>query len=476
MKRTELPSAESPTFHPEATNTTIDADSPNSALPSPVSDVDDTWEEQQLQLQELQQAKQEQEHEEKVNVIMEQEEEFKKQVEQQKIVDEDQKMELKPSCSQASLLDTFDQLPDNIQTYFMFQLLKRSPRPALRIANSTIMQVLKTDLITQLPECLSIHILSFLDVKSLCRATGVNRAWQSLVSNDELWRLKMMECDFHPSAEESSTTYKRIVKRHTLMRRNWQHNRFHKMQLQGHENNVVTCLQFDDDKIITGSDDQSINVYDIRTGQRRRVLKGHDGGVWALQYVGNTLVTGSTDRTIRVWDIDAGVCRFVLRGHSSTVRCLKIVMPMPMENGLLEPSEPLIVSGSRDTTIRVWRLPDISQPPSDDDEDGAKFLKYTLMEHEHSVRDLATYGNILVSGSYDNNVIVWDLHTGRRLHTLDGHQMKVYSVVIDAKRRQCISGSLDASVRIWGLDDGQCKNILQGKIGPCIKSSFTHPL
>ncbi|KAI8876977.1 hypothetical protein K501DRAFT_278885 [Backusella circina FSU 941] len=107
--------------------------------------------------------------------------------------------------------------------------------------------------------------------------------------------------------------------------------------------------------------------------------------------------------------------------------------------------------GLRDTSIRVWRLPDISQPVTEEDEDCAKFLKYTLMEHEHSVRDLATYGNILVSGSYDNNVIIWDLETEKRLHNLDGHQMKVYSVMIDTKRRQCISGSLDASAMLFWL-------------------------
>ncbi|KAK9318754.1 WD40-repeat-containing domain protein, partial [Lipomyces orientalis] len=71
-----------------------------------------------------------------------------------------------------------------------------------------------------------------------------------------------------------------------------------------HGRNVVTCLQFDSDKIITGSDDCYINIHDTRTGKLRARLGGHERGIWALQYVGNTLVSGSTDRTVRVWDIE----------------------------------------------------------------------------------------------------------------------------------------------------------------------------
>ncbi|KAI8074237.1 WD40-repeat-containing domain protein [Gilbertella persicaria] len=400
-------------------------DSPNSALPSPVSDLDEPdWPTQQ-------------DHHE--------------------------------------FIEAYDTLPPHIQTYLMFQLIKRTPRNLLRMANAAMMQTLKKDIIMSLPSSITTRILNYLDVRSLCRASGVSKAWKSLIDNaSEVWKYKMVELDFIPSSTEKHTcTYKEIVRRHSIMRQNWKKNLHHKMLLEGHEEDLVTCLQFDDDKIITGSDDHSINVYDIKTGELKRVLKGHDGGVWALQYVGNTLVTGSIDRTVRVWDIERGICRFVLRGHSSTVRCLKIVMPTeivhPDGSVTMEPSEPIIVSGSRDTTIRVWRLPDLENEPElplstclEDDVISKKFIKYKLVEHEHSVRDLAVHGNTLVSGSYDNNVIVWDLETGRKVHILRGHTMKVYCVAIDPKRRHCISGGMDASVRIWGMDDGECKFILQG--------------
>ncbi|KAG0744133.1 hypothetical protein G6F57_004473 [Rhizopus arrhizus] len=371
--------------------------------------------------------------------------------------------------------DTFDALPSSIQTYALFQLLKRSHRNTLKDTKDSILHFLKRDILLSLPASIAKNILLYLDVTSLCRASSVNRAWKELIDNAaEVWQCKMEENHFIPSSSEAynilhvaQNPYKKIVRRHIIMRRNWRLNRHRKLLLEGHEDDLITCLQFDDEKVITGSDDHRIHLYDVNTGQLRNVMEGHEGGVWALEYVGNTLVTGSIDRTVRVWDIERGLCRFVLRGHTSTVRCLKIVMPS-MIDGRLQPSEPLIISGSRDMTIRVWRLPNLNDLPLplidsvEDDFISRKYLKYTLKEHESSVRDIAVHGDTLVSGGYDNTVIVWDLATGESKHILKGHTMKVYCVAIDPKRRHCISGSLDSSVRIWGLDDGECKFVLQG--------------
>ncbi|RCH98584.1 SCF ubiquitin ligase complex subunit cdc4, partial [Rhizopus stolonifer] len=411
-KRTEISTDDEP-----ESNYADDIGSPNSALPSPISDTEQEWPLEDMR-------------------------------------------------------ETFDALPSPVQKYALFQLLKRSHRNTLKATKDTILHHLRKDLLLSLPLSIAHHILSFVDVPSLCRATAVNSSWKDLIDNaHKAWEFKLVENNFTPTPREltdsSPTPYKNMVRRHTIMRRNWRLNKHRKLLLEGHEDDLITCLQFDEDKVITGSDDHRIHMYDVNTGQLKNVMEGHEGGVWALEYVDNTLVTGSIDRTVRVWDIERGLCRFVLRGHTSTVRCLKIVMPSIID-GQLQPSEPLIISGSRDMTIRVWKLPDLNDLPLplidlvEDDFISRKYLKFTLKEHESSVRDIAVHGNTLVSGGYDNTVIVWDLATGESRHLLKGHTMKVYCVAIDPKRRHCISGSLDSSVRIWGLDDGECKFVLQG--------------
>jgi len=227
---------------------------------------------------------------------------------------------------------------------------------------------------------------------------------------------------------------------------------------------------------LTGSDDTNINVYDTNTGVMRTTLEGHEGGVWALQYEGNTLVSGSTDRTVRVWDIAKGECTQIFHGHTSTVRCLQILTPTRIGRTaegkeIRMPKQPLIITGSRDSSLRVWKLPTPSDqtylPPPQEQEaflnpqNNPYFLR-TLSGHSHSVRSISAHGDTLVSGSYDHSVKVWRISTGEILHTLRGHSQKVYSVVLDHRRNRCISGSMDNMVKVWSLETGQAIFNLEG--------------
>jgi WD40 repeat protein len=131
------------------------------------------------------------------------------------------------------------------------------------------------------------------------------------------------------------------------------------MSFPVHGGSVVTSLLFDEEKIITAADDSQIHIYDIETGQLKRRLIGHEGGVWCLQLCDesrlpvdrsmlsaedlellrirgrNTLISGSTDRSLRVWDVARGQCVSVIAGHGSTVRCLvAISRPSAFRNSL----------------------------------------------------------------------------------------------------------------------------------------------
>ncbi|EPS41939.1 hypothetical protein H072_4109 [Dactylellina haptotyla CBS 200.50] len=269
--------------------------------------------------------------------------------------------------------------------------------------------------------------------------------------------------------------YKSLYRRHHIIRRSWVRPDVHPRHIsfRGHQRFVVTCLQFDSEKILTGSDDTNINVYDTHTGALLAKLEGHEGGVWALQYHNNTLVSGSTDRTVRVWDIESAECTQVFHGHTSTVRCLQILLPTKLSTKdgktIYMPKQPLIITGSRDSTLKIWRLPTKAdkpyKPSSTSDLDAQPpnpFLIRTLQGHGHSVRAIAAHGDTLVSGSYDNFVRVWKISTGECVHRLAGHTAKVYSVVLDHKRNRCISGSMDSCVKVWNLDNGALLYTLEG--------------
>ena len=366
-----------------------------------------------------------------------------------------------------------------------------------------------------LPSELSSHVLQYLDLRTLGRCCRVNKTWRNVIEGPNaqisLWKHRLsMEgwlnddeidaavlkfklvtapiSDAIDSDEEFSLShkarvngqgnsdeqlppnlYKNLFRYHHKIRLNWFQGKHRIISFPGHAFNVVTCLQFDSDKIVSGSDDHTIHIYETTTGRLRRKLEGHEGGVWALQYWNDVLVSGSTDRSVRVWDIETGRCKQKFDGHTSTVRCLMIVAPIinPV-TGKMEPEFPLIVTGSRDSTLRVWRLPDIKNDPPfnidgpSDDSIRNPFFMHVLNGHTSSVRAIAGHGNVLVSGSYDHNVRVWNLTEGRATFCFEGHTEKVYSVGYSHELERAASGSMDATVRVWCCKTGQSLHVLKG--------------
>lgn len=499
-----------------------------------------------------------------------------------------------------NMLNTFDALPEQMKSYVLYQMLRRCKKTTLHFVADVVNPALKRDFIASLPTELSLEIIGYLDVKSMCSAAQVSRYWRKLTDTHEsAWKdlldkdgyklphgeleravqegwgwqyphsADSYECDLRaqsiasrsdtealgglsssglptslqdqegavtrssstrqkrkatskhgsgkkqrksrPSAKTQIALYsqsvesqegphafarraeaaisdpnvglpglrtmhlfKSLYQRHHLIRKSWmaEDTKPKHIAFRAHQRHVVTCLQFDTDKILTGSDDTNINVYDTKTGALRSRLEGHEGGVWALQYEGNTLVSGSTDRSVRVWDIEKGRCTQVFQGHTSTVRCLVILKPTQIGETLegqpiMMPKEELIITGSRDSTLRVWKLPKpgdrsiMQTGTSSNDHDNPYFIR-CLTGHHHSVRAIAAHGDTLVSGSYDCTVRVWRISTGEVLQRLQGHSQKVYSVVLDHVRNRCISGSMDNMVKVWSLETGACLFTLEG--------------
>ncbi|SCU78630.1 LADA_0A06590g1_1 [Lachancea dasiensis] len=382
------------------------------------------------------------------------------------------------------------QLSPSAYRNLVFQLVSKLTRSELSDLSTLVKDNLKRDFLSSLPIEVSMNILTNLEFADISSCLEVNKSWNSLINNTPyLWRKLMVSEGFMsqqvfrkyrqeiPSVTQADPQTEDEVRLRFLKNQRYLNNCYsksfkpHRKTLKGHSVKVVTCLQFEDDYVITGADDKVIRVYDAKNEQFVTQLCGHDGGVWALKYAQHgIIVSGSTDRSVRIWNIHKGKCTHVFKGHTSTVRCLDIVTHQ---------GEKFIITGSRDHTLHVWKLPNYHAEDYNPEvcevyntTESNPFFVGILRGHMASVRTVSGYGNIVVSGSYDFNVMVWDIAQMKCLYVLTGHTDRIYTTIYDHERKRCISAGMDSTIRIWNLHDvqsnGHCSTI-NSPNNACIK-------
>jgi F-box/WD-40 domain protein 7 len=218
------------------------------------------------------------------------------------------------------------------------KLIEQCEPSQVRYMMKVIEPQFQRDFISLLPKELALHVLAYLDPKDLLRAAQTCRSWRFLADDNLLWKDKCKGAgiisESHPEKPKRGRTgnmpkiaspWKAAYMRHHTIEMNWRTNPIRTPKvLNGHDDHVITCLQFGGNRIVSGSDDNTLKVWSAVTGKCLRTLVGHTGGVWSSQMSGNLIISGSTDRTLKIWDSETGSCKHTLYGHTSTVRCMHL--------------------------------------------------------------------------------------------------------------------------------------------------------
>lgn len=298
--------------------------------------------------------------------------------------------------------------------------------------------ILRIDFIHALPFELAVQILSYIDPTSSCSL--VSKRWNLVCSDNSVWRQYYYR-KFGMLASEMVKTippapryhdWREIFGKKKQLLQNWQEGQVDALFLEGHTD-AVYCLQFDAKKIISGSRDRSIKIWDLTSKECINTLIGHTGSVLCLQYNDQHIISGSSDATIRIWNVKTGECCSVLHGHAQPVLDIQFY------------GRDHIVSCSKDMTLRVWNL-------------HTGTVLRTIHGHTAAVNSIHVHGGLVASASGDSTVRIWEIETGALVRILKGHERGLACVQFDGDR--VVSGSNDKTIKIWSANSGECLNTL----------------
>jgi WD40 repeat protein len=223
-------------------------------------------------------------------------------------------------------------------------------------------------------------------------------------------------------------------------------------ELKGFEehSNAVLSAAFSPDgrRIVSGSRDKTIKVWDIETGKELKSFEGHSDAVLSAAFSpdGRYIVSGSDDKTLKVWDAETGEELKSFEGHSERVRSVAF-----------SPDGRRIVSGSGDKTIKIWDVETGEELKSFEGRSDTVFsIAFSPDWYSGVVLSVAFSpdGRYIVSGANDNTLKVWDVETGKEIHSISGHSASVKSVGFSPDGRRIVSGS-SKTIKVWDAETGE---------------------
>ena len=242
--------------------------------------------------------------------------------------------------------------------------------------------------------------------------------------------------------------------------------------------------------------ESALSLWDLETGKVLRHFSGHEGLIYsvAFSHDGRRVVSSSggaysdkryvssPDNTVRLWDVESGheLCRFV--GHSTQVQPVAF-----------SPDDRLILSASRDTTVRLWEVPadllgtrdsksqevKAPQPPAtapvrEITRETRKFLGHTGLVNGVA---FSPDGRLIASGGCqdgrDCTIRIWDVADGHEIRRWDSHMTGVWSVAFSPDGRSLLSGGKDKVARLWNVETGKEIRKFEGRAGWVYSVAFS---
>jgi TIR domain/NB-ARC domain/WD domain, G-beta repeat len=202
---------------------------------------------------------------------------------------------------------------------------------------------------------------------------------------------------------------------------------------------------------------------DVRIAQSAERQASVRCGLVTLADADPVCVTGDSAGRVVAVEHRTGQVRFIIDGHEDDVRA---VAASP-ERSLLATGSGYWLDVHTDCSIKLWDLSTGEAIATLSATQGGRQPD----AHSEPIGDLlfTDGGRTLISASWDRTVGIWDVATGRRTHTLAGHDQGLNTAGLTADGRFVVSGAAGGEIGIWELPAGELRLIRDLEAGPPVR-------
>jgi WD40 repeat protein len=203
----------------------------------------------------------------------------------------------------------------------------------------------------------------------------------------------------------------------------------------------------------TASDDCTIRVWDLHTGETLAVLRGHDRFVTALCFhalAPQLLFSGGRDGCLKLWNWEAQQEIQSVIGHVGGVQAIAV-----------SPTDGLLATAGADRTLKLWQWELLT-------------LVQTKQPHRLAVNALAIApgGRKMASASSDRQVWLWDVDSPAPVLKIAAHTAAVRAVAFHPTGELVASAGDDGSIHMYTVATGELRNTLSGHSWPIAALEF----